>query len=321
MASRKWGESFLKSGLPLEHLALTSFAALGWSCEPKWEYRRVNRNLELSYFEVDLVAHAPADDEGNHLMLLTECKYHDEQRFWFFLPCSTVDHQAQYGAMSAGQDLESDEEVLHYGPYTPLVHPARHTLAALAPLSVWGVTVSQSGQREDNAIHNALEQLAFAFVPFCLDRCYHFCASWPSAVIPCIVTTARLFRLRPEMQSLSSIRQAAAPGDVSDELPWTWCYYASRGPVLDHNQFEIGLWRKQHKGLRWRGLDDQLAHLWTGMHWVLVVNIDSLGAAVSSVHECFRTLPKDFGRNRQLAAEMNRLAAGRRKQNARKRAV
>jgi hypothetical protein len=233
-------------------------------------------------------------------MLLTECKYHDEQRFWFFLPCSTVDHQAQYGAMSAGQDLESDEEVLHYGPYIPLVHPERHTLAALAPLSVWGVTISRSGLREDNAIHNALEQLAFAFVPFCLEHSYHFCARSPSAAIPCIVTTARLFRLRPEMQSLSTIGQATAPEDVADELPWTWCYYASRGSVLDHNELEIELWRKQHKGVRWRGLDDQLAQLWTGMHWVLVVNIDSLGAAVSTVHDCFMTLPKDFGRNRQL---------------------
>jgi hypothetical protein len=105
---------------------------------------------------------------------LTECKYHDEQRFWFFLPCSTVDHKAQYGAMSAGEDLESDEEVLHYGPSIPLVYPECHTLSQLAPQSVWGVRLSKSGQREDNAVRNALEQLAHAFVPFCLDRVYHF---------------------------------------------------------------------------------------------------------------------------------------------------
>jgi hypothetical protein len=315
------GRKFSEERPTIRTLGTNLVCRLGWSCEPKWEYRRVNRNLKLSYFEVDLVAYAPDDDEGNHLILLTECKYHDEKRFWFFLPCSTVDLQAQYGAMSAGQDLESDEEVLHYGPYIPLVHPERHTLAALAPQSVWGVTISRSGLREDNTIHNALEQLAFAFVPFCLEHSYHFCARSPSAAIPCIVTTARLFRLRPEMQRLSTIRQAIAPGDVADELPWTWCYYASRGSVLDHNEFEIELWRKQHKAVRWCGLDGQLAQLWTGMHWVLVVNIESLGAAVSAVHDCFMTLPKDFGRNRQLVAEMNRLAAVRRKQNVRRRAV
>jgi hypothetical protein len=205
MSSKHWGESFLKSGLPLEHLTLTTLNALGWSCEPKWEYRRVNRDSEMSYFEIDLVAHGPDDDRGN-LVLLTECKYHDEQRFWFFLPCCTVDHQSQYGAMSAGQDLEADAEVVHYGPYVPLKYPERHTLLKLAPQSVWGVTVSQSGQREENVIQTALEQLAHAYVPFCLERLYHFCASWPTAVVPAVVTTAKLFRLRPELQTLDKIR-------------------------------------------------------------------------------------------------------------------
>jgi hypothetical protein len=315
----KWGESFLKSGLPLEHLTVTTLTALGWWCAPKWEYRRVNRELELKFFEVDLVAHAQDDDDGNHLMLLTECKYHDEQRFWFFLPCSTLDHQAQYEAMSAGQDLESDEEVLHYGPYIPLRHPQRHTLAELAPLSVWGVTVSQSGQREDNAIHNALEQLAFAFVPFCLEHVYHFCADSPAAVVPAIVTTAKLFRLKPEIQSLDSIRQASMPRDIADELPWTWCYYASRGSVLDHNHFEIDLWKKENKGLRWPGLDDQLASLWCGLHWVLVVNIDNLGQAAAELRQAFIDLPKDFSRNRQLLALMNSESAkARRRRRAKK---
>jgi hypothetical protein len=97
------------------------------------------------------------------LALLTECKYHDEQRFWFFLTCTTVDHQAQYGAMSAGTDFEEDCEVVHYAPYVPLIEPARHTLVKLAPRSVWGVNVSQTGQREENVVHTAFEQLAFAF--------------------------------------------------------------------------------------------------------------------------------------------------------------
>jgi hypothetical protein len=173
MSQKKWGESFLKSGLPLEHLTLTTLNALGWSCQPKWEYSRVNREFKLSYFEIDLIAYAPYNRETN-LILLTERKYHDEQRFWFFLPCSTIDHQAQYGAMSAGEDLESDEYMLHYGPYIPLKRPKRHSLSKLAPLSMWGVTVSKSGERQDNAIRNALEQLAYAFVPFCLEEVYNF---------------------------------------------------------------------------------------------------------------------------------------------------
>lgn len=292
MSSKPWGETFLKSGLPLEHLTLTTLSGLGWICEPKWEYRRLNREGELRFFEIDLLAHAPFDDAENNLVLLTECKYHDEQRFWFFLPCSTVDHKAQYEAMSAGQDLESDEEVLHYGPYIPLIHPERHTLAQLAPQSVWGVTLSKSGQREDNAVHNALEQLAYAFVPFCLDRVYHFCEGRPTAVVPMVVTTARLFRLKPEVQSIDRIRKATAPTDVADELPWTWYYHPAAGEVLDHNHCEIDKWKTEHKGLRWQGLEDQLAHLWTGLHWALVVNINSLGDAVTALQRGLRRPPK-----------------------------
>jgi hypothetical protein len=301
MSPQKWGESFLKSGLPLEHLTLTTLAALGWSCTPKWEYSRLNRDLKMSFFEIDLIA-SQYDNRVDRLTLLTECKYHDEQRFWFFLPCSTVDHQAQYGAMSAGHDLESDKYMLHYGPYIPLKHPKRHSLSKLAPLSVWGVTLSKSGDKQDNAIHNALEQLAYAFVPFCLDDVYSFCSSQVTAVIPTVVTTAKLFTLKPDIRTLEHVRDANAPHEVANEVPWTWCYYASRGALLDHNTFEIEHWQKKYEALRWRGLEDQLAYLWSGLHWVFIVNIHSLADAVTSLNRAFLALPKDFSRSRQLSA-------------------
>jgi hypothetical protein len=43
MSSQKWGESFLKSGLPLEHLTLLALKSIGWTCELHSEYLRVNR--------------------------------------------------------------------------------------------------------------------------------------------------------------------------------------------------------------------------------------------------------------------------------------
>lgn len=312
MSARKWGETFLKSGLPLEHLTLTVLSGLGWGCEPRWEYHRRNRDGALRYFEIDLLAHAEFDEPDNDLILLTECKYHDQQRFWFFLPCSTEDHKAQYGAMSAGQDPEADEEVLHYGPYDPLVHPKNHSLIELAPQSVWGITLSESGERQDNALVTALEQLSYAWVPFCLDRAYHFCASWPTAVIPVVVTSARLFRMKPEVQRIETIRHAGSPTDIADELQWTWCYYPASGDLLDHNHAAIDLWKATHKGLRWPGLADRLAHLWTGLHWALVVNIDSLADATSAVRRSFAGLDKNFSRNGRLEALMNRLASQRR---------
>jgi len=33
MSGQIWGESFLKSGLPLEHLTLLTLRSIGWTCE------------------------------------------------------------------------------------------------------------------------------------------------------------------------------------------------------------------------------------------------------------------------------------------------
>jgi hypothetical protein len=136
-----------------------------------------------------------------------------------------------------------------------------------------------------------------------------------------VVTTAWLFRLKPEARSIDSIRKATSPTDVADELPWTWCYHPSTGEVLDHNHFEIDNWKTEHKGLRWRGLEDQLAHLWTGLHWALVVNINSLGDAVTELQQAFADLPKDFSRNRELDALMRARVSAQRKLKAGKRTV
>ncbi|HIE64981.1 MAG: hypothetical protein ABGX83_03100 [Nitrospira sp.] len=242
---KKWGESFLKSGLPLEHLTLVTLKSLGWECEPKYEYQRVNRSGDLKWFELDLIAHAPSEGEAD-LTFVIECKYHDEQRFWFFLPCTTVDHQAQYGAMSTGENLQADKNVIHFAPYCPLEKPDQESLLTLAPKTTWGVTVSHDGNREENMAQAALDQLASGFVPFCLERLYHFCGYYPEGVIPVIVTTAKIFCLRPNSQNIKSIRQASAPDDIADELPWTWCYYAPRRILLDHNMKHIDTWKLQH---------------------------------------------------------------------------
>src|SRR5512140_3261062 len=115
MSMQKWGERFLESGVPLEHLTLTTLTALGWSCEPAWEYRGLNRGFEPSRFEVGPIAHSPESTRGA-LKLLTRCTYDDEQRFWLFFPCPTVDQQARSDAFSAAHDPETDCKVMHYGP-------------------------------------------------------------------------------------------------------------------------------------------------------------------------------------------------------------
>lgn len=300
MSGHRWGESFLKSGLPLEHLTLLSLKSIGWTCELHYEYRRVNREGELKWFEHDIVAYSPASVSGD-LELLVECKYHDESRFWFFLPCESEDHMAQAGALSAGQNLRVDSAVLHSAPYEVLAQPEAENFLTLAPRCVWGVTVSRDGQRQPNAIEEATLQLGFGFVPFCLESYYGFHRGRGVSILPVIVTSARLFRLRPEIRTIDRVRSAATPDDVADELKWLWYYHAPKGELLDHNMAAINGYKQGNSYSRRRAVERQLLSLWTSPHWIAVVNIEGLADAVEAIYRQFCSVPKDFSGNRLIA--------------------
>ena len=251
MATRKWGEALLKSGLPLEHLAITTLTALGWSCEPKYEYERSNRDGESKWFELEFIAWGRPGKTGD-LNLLVECKLPRRQKIWFFLPCTTVITLLSTKPCRP-ETIWKEMGASFTIPLTFLcASQIRRSLISLAPKSVWGVSVSRAGVREENSVKEALDQLAFAFVPFCLDRLYSFCRYTPEAVIPALVTTSRLFRLRPDRYDIKTIRDASRPEDIADELPWTWCYYAPRRQLLDHNNAQIERWRERHADVRFK---------------------------------------------------------------------
>jgi hypothetical protein len=299
MSTKKWGETFLKTGLPLEHLALTTLMGAGWQCEPKWEYQRENRDGKSAWFEVDLVANAPPSEAGS-ITILTECKYHDEQRFWVFLPCSGS-ALAQRGALSAGGDPESDSEVVHHGPYEPLTSPGEHTMIGLAPQSMWGVTVSRAGVREENSVQHALEQLSHAYAPFCLERAYDFCHREPEAILPAVVTSAKLFRLKAQAHAIDAIRRAGSAHDIADEVSWLWCYHPPSGALLDYNAERIESWRARPRYVeRFAGLDDRLAALWSGPRWFIIVNAEHLAAVYSRVQSTYASLSKNYARSKTL---------------------
>ena len=297
MSGQKWGESFLKSGLPLEHLTLLALKSIGWTCELHSEYLRANREGQLKWFEHDVIAYSPDGD----LELLVECKYHDESRFWLFLPCETEDHLAQYGALSAGENLHVDSAVLHSAPYEVLAKPEAETLLTLAPKSVWGVTVSRDGTRQPNAVEEATKQLGFGFVPFCLERFYGFYRSRSVCLLPVITTSARLFRLRPEIHTLDKVRAAGAPDEVAEEVSWLWYYHAPNGELLDHNMTEIDACKEGNRYVQRKAVAEQLLKLWSFPHWIAVTNIDALAVAVNTIYRQFSLLPKDFSGDKLIA--------------------
>lgn len=284
MSTRKWGESFLKSGLPLEHITLVTFKSLGYYSSPSIEYESRDGTQE-KWREIDLFASSPDANGDTDLGFLVECKYHDLQRFWFFLPCN--DGRWQF-----------DDRVFNCGPIQTLRHPSAKGALDLAPLSHRGLVVAEDGTKQENAVGNAIQQVASGFVPFALGHFVYnldVIEGYPpsgSAIVPMIVTNAKMFRLRPEKTNLDEIRAAAKPTDIADELPWTWCYNDPSMESFGQNLENIDLHLNREKEV----LDDfspvleAVRTFSSRPNWIAIVNLDHLSESVEAIHDYFMSL-------------------------------
>jgi len=287
MPTSKWGESFLKSGLPLEHLAVMTLTEMGWQCYPSQEYSRPNREGKLEWFEIDLEADEPEFWERDvNLHLLVECKYHDPSRFWMMLP-----HEP--GRWNI------DDRCLNFAPFGILSSREESTLLKLAPASKRGVVVSRDGLRQDDALYTAIQQVAHAFVPSVLQYCFSYLMNvlpgfFPSvnATIPVIVTNASLFRLRPSVTDLAMIRSAKDPHDVADELPWTWCYFEPSMSLIEEQRELINKHREDESELlsRFPAAKERLSNLASRPNWIAVINNAHLAGTIKAIREQFQKL-------------------------------
>lgn len=286
MSRHTWGESFLKSGLPLEHVTLIALRSEGFLCYPNVEYSRQEESKEQTWFEIDMEATWHYTNKDTSLSLLVECKYHDQSRFWFFLPCER-------------RRWHFNDRVFNFGPLQTQTHPLSETALNLAPLSCRGIVISRAGTKQENAVHTAVQQLANGFVPLTLSKMFRFRlhskpgrAPGCTSLVPMIVTNAQIYRLRPALTNLSEIRDASSPADVGDLLPWTWCYFDPSRDLVSRNQKAIGQYREQYKRLftRFKVVRDRLGLWATRPNWIAVVNIHHLREAVTAIGSHFLSL-------------------------------
>ena len=291
MTKAKWGESFLKTGLPLEHLAIVTLKSLEWDCNPHIEYERKNRENNVEWFELDCAASAPQMNKETELSFLIECKYHDLSRYWFFLP-----HVPERWAF--------DDRFLNCGPFQTLVAPRAKSMLDLAPSSIWGTVVSKDGKRQENTVHIAIQQIVNGFVPYCLSKMFGYNIDFynavdPEAFIPCstalipvIVTNADIFRLNPEIADLDVIRHASSPTDIADEVPWTWCYYEHSMSLVDQNLEAIEAHKNREAEIiyRYPFIKNRLSDLFERPNWIAIVNIKALSEFAQTVSNHFQTL-------------------------------
>lgn len=291
MGAKKWGESFLKTGLPLEHLTLVTFRSLGWSCRTHMEYSRVNRDKIETWFELDLSATLPKPNKDTSFSFLVECKYHDLSRFWFFLP-HTVER------------WPFNERVLNCGPLQSLEDPRKESILKLAPSSVWGIVVSEDGQKQENAVHTAIQQLANGFVPYCMEQFsynldfYNYEGDLRkfmpniTAVVPMIVTNASIFRLKPSVSDLDAIRKASSPEVIAEEVEWTWCYYEPSNELINTNikHIESRIKKEAELFYRFPYVENHISSFIDRPNWIVVANIKYLAKAIKIISKHFLSL-------------------------------
>jgi hypothetical protein len=247
------------------------------------------------WFEIDLLTSCPYVNRSTNLSFLIECKYHDINRYWFFLP------------LEAAGRWCFDDRVLNCGPYPTLQKPREDTVLGLAPKSSGGIVLSNEGARQDNAVRTAIEQLTNAFVPACLNRMfgYNFDSRSKSlkanpihhvpnvtALVPMIVTNACLYRLKPEIKDLDIIRKATAPSEIAEELEWTWLYHDAPMRLITQNLDAIRahLKRDPEDIYRFPNVKENMEDFVDRPNWIAVVNIKALQQVAEMLKDHFLKL-------------------------------
>jgi hypothetical protein len=286
MSKGKWGESFLKSGLPLEHLTFVTFRSLGWRCETHIEYQRQNREGKKTWFEFDLEATSPESNNDTELSFLVECKYHDLSRFWIFLPFES-------------DSVYLNDSVFNCGPLQVLTDFMSQSALHLAPKSMWGIVVSEDGRKQDNAVHKAVQQLVNGFVPYALFKMFYYnleviddAPPIITALIPMIVTNARIFRLKPESRDLAEIREATSAEEIADEVEWTWCHHDSSMELWLQNVEAIEAHKQSDAELlqRFPLVEQNLVRFSSRPAWIAVANIKFLSNVIDTIFQHFLSL-------------------------------
>lgn len=290
MSKGKWGESFLKSGLPLEHLTQVTLHTLGWNCHAHIEYTRDNNENQETWFELDLEATHPESNKDTELSLLIECKYHDLSRFWFFLP-----HEVG--------GWYFDDAFLNCAPFQTLKEPMARSFLSLAPLSTGGIVVSDDGTKQENSVYTAVQQLVNGFVANSMSRMFSFnidfryddeltYTPYATALIPMIVTNAAIYRLRPDIADLETIREASSPLDIADELEWTWYFYDAPMRLFDQNMDVIEKHQDKEAELvyRYPFVTERMRRFMDRPHWIAIVNIRSLPKAIDALKQQFSSI-------------------------------
>src|SRR5664279_2885792 len=112
------------------------------------------------------------------------------------------------------------------------------------------------------------------------------------ALIPMIVTNAKLYRLRTTVTDLDVIRSATAPAEIADELEWTWCFHNPSRALFGQNMEAIAVHkaREANNLSRLHGGEARMLSFAERPNWMAIVNISLLAKVITILREAFSEL-------------------------------
>lgn len=229
---RTWKEALLQSGLPLEHSVQRALRDFNFWLPYEFKYWRLDEGGVNKQFSIDVAAET-LDHSQATLHFLFECKYRHDSVQWFFCP----------DEMEQGYLLHRDVLPIVRDWATDSPESTKRVLAGLLglyPLCGKGMEVCGK-ESNPKGVSQALQQLRFAVAPKVFEcLCRRYAAGlqrsfgMPDIVVPMIVTTASIWRLRPSI-SIEDIRKAERIEDVAEPLGSLWLHEEPDNQLTEHN--------------------------------------------------------------------------------------
>lgn len=211
---RKWKDGLLASGMPLEYSVIQVFEELGDWSPAEHRFRRPNEDGDDRLFSIDV--HSTHIDVERNVFLeaLVECKYRRDNTRWVFAPHEYDDFfdPAFCDVFLNLDDLAAPRKV----DRQYLNKFKKHY-----PLGRKGVELMHDNTPNLKSIEQAVHQARYATVDRAASALVHQVQDAhgkPSPVytlVPIIVTTAELYRVRPKT-GIDEIRKAKDVDDIAD---------------------------------------------------------------------------------------------------------
>jgi hypothetical protein len=209
MSNKDWKDHLLSSGLPLEYSVVQCLRQLGVERPKEYRYERTNEYGIPTIFSVDV--HATVIGRV-WLEFFIECKYRHDATRWIFTP-------DEYGNWL---DEGFHDAFIALDQLTEEYIDSRHIDGYAAKYGLCGKGIELlANDKNPKSIEQCVQQLRFALVEQAVEGLIHQVQELlgkPNPIfvlIPIIVTTAELWRLRPGV-TIEDVRGAKDLPEVAD---------------------------------------------------------------------------------------------------------